>query len=182
MAVRERTIESLMLEDPGSLWELLNGDLREKPPMSIRHGGVMSYLDHLLQQQLDRAVYRVHPNHARLRLPSGGVYVPDVVVIPVELMRPTWDRPDGLDLYSAPMPLVVEVWSPSTGTFDVRSKVADYQQRGDLEIWFLHPFERTLTAWRRQPDGSYTEELYRSGPVRPVALPDVTIDLDTLFE
>jgi hypothetical protein len=38
-----------------------------------------------------------------------------------------------------------------------------------------------LTAWRRQPDGGYTEEIFRSGSVRPVALPDVSIDLDRLL-
>ncbi len=77
---------------------------------------------------------------------------------------------------------MAEVWSPSTGGTDVRTKIAEYQERGDLEIWFLHPFERTLLAWRRQPDGTYTEELYRIGKVQPVALPDVTIDLETLLE
>jgi len=24
-----------------------------------------------------------------------------------------------------------------------------------LEIWRIHPDERTLTSWQRQPDGSY---------------------------
>ena len=79
------------------------------------------------------------------------------------------------------MPLVVEVWSPSTGDYDVETKLQEYQRRGDLEIWRIHPYEQTLTAWRRQPDGSYTETLYRGGRVQPVALPNVTIDLDDLF-
>jgi hypothetical protein len=46
----------------------------------------------------------------------------------------------------------------------------------------IHPFDRTLTAWRRQPDGSYTESYYSGGSVQPVALPGVAIDLDTLFD
>jgi Uma2 family endonuclease len=56
-----------------------------------------------------------------------------------------------------------------------------YQQRGDREIWLIHPDERTLTAWRRPPDGSYEETVYREGSVSPVALPGVTIHLAALF-
>lgn len=60
-------------------------------------------------------------------------------------------------------------------------KLPEYQRRGDLEIWRIHPSERTLTAWRREPDGSYAESLYRGGTVHPVALPGVSIDLEALF-
>src|SRR3712207_8267863 len=50
-------------------------------------------------------------------------------------------------------------------------------ERGDLEIWRIHPYERTLTAWRRQPDGSYGEAVHTLGIIHPVALPNVAIDL-----
>ncbi len=35
-------------------------------------------------------------------------------------------------------------------------------------------------AWRRQPDGTYTETRYTGGSIQPVALPGVSIDLDWL--
>jgi len=41
--------------------------------------------------------------------------------------------------------------------------------------------ERTLTAWRRQPDGSYETTVYTSGVVQPDALPRVKIGLAALF-
>jgi Uma2 family endonuclease len=78
--------------------------------------------------------------------------------------------------------LIVEVWSRSTGDFDVDAKLPEYQRRGDLEIWRIHPYERTLITWRRQADGTYNELLYTAGAVQPMALPDVTIDLDALFD
>ena len=56
-----------------------------------------------------------------------------------------------------------------------------YHQRGDLEIWYVHPYERTLTAWRRRPDGMYAESVYRGGVVRPESLSGVAINLDALF-
>jgi Uma2 family endonuclease len=87
-----------------------------------------------------------------------------------------------LAIIADPLPLVVEVWSPSTGGYDVDAKLPIYQQRGDLEIWRIHPFERTVTAWRRQANGSYTETIYREGILAPVALPGVSITLDELFD
>jgi Uma2 family endonuclease len=83
--------------------------------------------------------------------------------------------------YTEALPLVVEIWSPSTGDYDIAAKLPLYRQRGDQEIWFLHPYERTLTAWRRQPDGSYAEDFYPGGIVPVAALPGLTIDLDALL-
>ena len=50
------------------------------------------------------------------------------------------------------------------------------------EIWRIHPYERTLTAWRRLPDGSYDETVHHEGVVSPTALPGVEIDLAALFD
>jgi hypothetical protein len=35
---------------------------------------------------------------------------------------------------------------------------------------------------RRQPDGTYSETVYYGGTVQPAFLPNVTIDLDQLFD
>ena len=91
------------------------------------------------------------------------------------------EMPQRLEVYDEPMPLVVEVWSPSTGDYDVEEKLREYQRRGDLEIWRIHPYKRTLTAWVRQPNGSYSETLYRSGTIRPTNLTGVEFDLAGLF-
>ena len=181
MPVSERTYLQLALEDPNQ-WELHCGHLRRKPGMTYEHNRVASRLFFRLRQQLDEERFDVRLGMGHLRRSAESYYIPDVSVIPMELTRPLRGRPDVLEAYDAPLPLVVEVWSPSTGEYDVDSKVPEYQRRGDLEIWRIHPFDRTLTAWRRQPDGSYAESHYTGGTVQPVALPNVTIDLDTLFD
>jgi Uma2 family endonuclease len=162
--------------------ELHHGQLREKPGMSVEHGDVMTHLVELLLRQLDRGEYRVRPGHARLRRSADTYYVPDIVVIPTAMQRPLRARPGSLDAYADPLPLVVEIWSPSTGDYDISEKLKDYQRRGDLEIWRIHPYERTLTTWRRSPTGGYVESIYHDGTVRPEFLPDVAIDLEVLFE
>jgi Uma2 family endonuclease len=178
----EEAYRQFALGDPQGQWELYRGELREKPGMSVEHGGVMDGLLAFLYDQLDRNEYRIRITHARLRRSADTYYVPDIAVIPTPVVQALLERPGSLDAYPEPLPLVVEIWSPSTGRYDINEKLPDYQERGDLEIWYVHPYERTLTAWRRRPDGAYSESVYRGGMVRPESLPGVAIDLDALFE
>lgn len=182
MSVSERTYRQLAMEDPHGHWELHCGTLRQKPDMTVEHNFITKRLFGRFIQQLDEDQFDVRANMGQVRRSSESYYIPDLFVVPMELVRPNRRRSDVLEAYYAPLPLVVEVWSPSTGDYDVDTKLPEYQRRGDLEIWRVHPFDRTLIAWRRQPDGSYTETLYTGGAIRPVAVPGVTIDLDTLFD
>ena len=181
MVVSAETFERVALEDPEGHWELHCGRLRRKPGMTFEHNEVMHQLGFQFHRQLDRNRYRVRINTGHARRLESTYYIPDVFVIPVAYTEPLRGRQDRLEAYGDPLPLVVEVWLRSTGGYDVEEKFPEYRRRGDLEIWRIHPYERTLTAWRRQPDGSYTETLYQGGTVQPVALPGVTIDLDALF-
>jgi Uma2 family endonuclease len=180
--VSEETYRRLALGDPGGQLELHRGQLVEKPGMSVVHGGVLDFLVLLLHNQLDRDMHRLRIGHARLRQSADTYYVPDIAVIPTAMVKALLENPHSLDAYSEPLPLVVEIWSPSTGNYDINAKLPDYQQRGDREIWYIHPYQRTLTAWRRQPDGRYTETVYHGGTVHSASLPGVTIDLDELFD
>ena len=180
MPVSEQTYLQLALEDPNQ-WELHCGRLRRKPSMTAEHNRVGGELFFRLKQQLDGSQFDVRLFSGHVRRTAENYYIPAVFVIPIGLVQPLRGLRDVLEAYDAPLPLVVEVWSPSTGEYDVDAKLPEYQRRGDLEIWRIHPFDRTLTAWRRQPDGTYTESHYTGGTVQPVALPGVTIDLDTLF-
>ncbi len=180
MPVSEKTYRQLALEDFEGQWELHCGKLVQKPGMSYEHGHLTNRLVLWLGRQLDEDEYTVRSNHARTRT-SGSYYLPDVCVVPMALVRPHRGE-RGLEFYDASLPLVVEVWSPSTGDYDLNEKLREYQRRGDSEIWLIHPYDRTLTAWRRQPDGSYAESLFTSGIVEPVALPSVRIDLDRFFD
>jgi Uma2 family endonuclease len=183
MVVSAKTYEQVALEDPDGQWELYHGCLRQKPGMTFDHNRTIRKLAIRLTKQLDEFEFEVAMDLSRLHITTGSYYIPDLAVIPVALARRGQkDRATGLEVYEESLPLVVEVWSPSTGDYDVEVNLQEYKLRGDAEIWRLHPYERTLTAWRRQPDGSYTESLYRGGIVVPIALPNVGIDLDALFE
>ncbi|MGI8551563.1 MAG: Uma2 family endonuclease [Dehalococcoidia bacterium] len=183
MPISEATYERVALEDREGRWELVCGRLRRKPGMTVEHYDVMRALIRRLITQVEEGEFAVSMESPRLRISTGTYFLPDVCVIPrAAVQRKRRETSGRLEVYDEPMPLVVEVWSPSTGEYDVNDKLREYQWRGDLEIWRIHPYERTLIAWRHQPDGSYSETLYRGGTVQPVALPGVTIELERLFE
>ncbi|MGH2561870.1 MAG: Uma2 family endonuclease [Thermomicrobiales bacterium] len=173
---------ALILEDHEGRWELHRGQLVERPGMSSSHNDVTLELVYHLRHQLPRDRYRVRVDGARLRRDEESIYIPDIAVVPYDMAAPLMGKPRPPEIYTDPVLLVVEVWSPSTGEIDLKEKLPVYQRRGDLEIWHVHPFDRTLTAWRRQPDGRYSKDVFRTGTVEPIGLPGVAIELEALFD
>jgi Uma2 family endonuclease len=175
----EQEYEDFVLSGVDGQWELHDGMLVEKPGISWKHLDVIAELVHLLRSQLDRSQYAVFAE-GRARRPTDTIFLPDVMVLPAAYGQDIADDP-GLAIFSEPLILVVGVWSQSTGDYDLETKLPVYQQRGDRDIWLLHPFERTLLRRVRQPDGSYIESIHRGGIINLAALPDVEIDLDWLL-
>jgi Uma2 family endonuclease len=77
---------------------------------------------------------------------------------------------------------VAEVWSPSTGGYDVDQKIPEYRRRGDAEIWRLHPYDRTVTIHRRLLDGTYEVSIVSTGVVTLLEFPDVHVNIAALFD
>jgi Uma2 family endonuclease len=181
MVVRARTVEEIMLEEPDRFWEVHRGRLREKPAMSESHNRVIWRLIRDLSTQLDPARFEARVNMGRVRYGATTYYIPDIYVVPVVGPTTIRNQPYKLEVFDQPLPLVVEGWSPSTGGYDVNEKLPEYKGRGDREIWRLHVLDFALTAWRRQPDGTYVDTIHHSGKIVPIALPGVVFNLDDLF-
>jgi Uma2 family endonuclease len=181
MPVSEATYERVALEAEDDIWEWHCGRLRKKPEMTYLHNDLMNQLMVDIARQVASGAYRFRVNSGRVRRPGSAHFVPDVMVIPRALIRPWRDAPEALEQYDAPLPFVAEVWSRSTGDYDVETKFPEYRSRGDLVIWRIHSYERTVTAWERRPDGTYDERVYRAGRVAIPSLPGVTIELEALF-
>lgn len=180
-SMTDEAFEQLALGDPDGRWELWDGVSRRKPGMTFQHNDLAFELGHALRLQLDRARFRVRVDAGHVRRPRKSYFIPDVFVIPAATFAPLIDDWEHLEAYTDPLPLVGEVLSRTTRRYNLGLKLEEYRNRGDLEIWLIDPRRRTLTAWRRQPDGTYTETVQTGGVVRPVALPGVAIDLDALF-
>jgi Uma2 family endonuclease len=180
MPISEATYELVALEDPEGKWELARCGLRRKPDMTQYHNHIAWVLGHTIQQQLPLDQFEVRVNAGRVRLETGQHYITDVMVVPLPLAGADWEAAS-LETYSEPLPLVAEVWSPRTGDYDVDEKLAEYKRRGDHEIWLLHPREKGVRGWRKQPDDSYVEFSATSGAVPVRSLPGVTVQLESLF-
>jgi Uma2 family endonuclease len=181
MKVSEQQYLQLVMDDPENRWELIDGEPVCRPAMTSKHEDITAYLGGYLIAQLDRREFRVRIAGSRVRYSESNYFIPDVFVTPTSLVLPQEDvvAPEA---FRQPLPLVVEVWSPSTGRRDLELKLQRYREQGHAEIWFIHPFDRTLTAWRLQSDGTYSEKVFTNGIIQLDALPGVTIDLDLLFD
>lgn len=181
IALSAEEYERVALGESDANWELWDGRLREKPGMSVSHGRSLSRLVKQLMPQLDERLFEIRINGGHLYRAERSYFVPDLFVVAASDVAGIEDAPGVLETYRAPMALVVEIWSQSTGRYDIDDKLPAYQERGDLEIWWLHPYEWTLTIWRRLEDGGYARSVLTGGSVEPVALPGVTVDLDAVF-
>lgn len=176
----EQDFEAFLLTGIEGHWELHDGVLVEKSPMTWDHQVVMINLALQLGRQVPKDAYRVQVE-SRVRRPEATVFQPDVMVIPEHYGDEFRNQPGRLAIFSRPLPLVAEVWSVSTGEYDVMAKLPIYMQRGDAEIWLIHPYEKTVKSWRRQLDGTYSSSTHNEGVIRLAALPDVVIDVAELF-
>lgn len=180
--VDEEIYVRIALDDPDTKWELLDGILVEKPGMSFTHLSVVMLLGSVITRQIDPRQFLVITNDGRLRRTSRNYLIPDVSVVRMDLLRRLRQaQPEGLGVFEEPLLFVAEAWSRSTGRYDVNVKIPTHKLRGDQEIWRIHPFERTVTAWRRRSDGEYDELQFTGGTVQLHALPSVVVDLDALF-
>ncbi len=179
-SVSEQEFLRLAETDPDGFWELVDGVPRSKPPMCAEHNRTAFELAFRLRLAIDPARYELRVNSSLVRWSERASFIPDVAVLPRDQVR-TQEGTGKIERYAEPLPFVVEIWSPSTGGYDLDVKVTAYKARGDAEIWRLHPYQRTLTRWLRQPDGSYPELVHTGGVVALGALRGVSIDLDALF-
>lgn len=182
MAVSLATYHRLVQEDPEGRWEYWQGRPRRKIGMTAEHEHLGSRLARLIIAQSNADDFEVRMQGAKLRASSGHYFIPDVSVLrQSQVLLKLDQRSTDLEIYDEPVPFVAEVWSPSTGEYDVDAKFPEYQWRGDEEIWRVHPHELAVTIWVRQPDGSYAERVVREGAVTLSSVPDITIDLERLF-
>jgi Uma2 family endonuclease len=72
---------------------------------------------------------------------------------------------------------VAEVLSPSTARHDQTVKLSAYERAGVREVWFIAPFDRTLTIYQLEA-GNYgpATTLELKGRTQLTAVPGVTID------
>jgi len=162
--------------------ELVDGEIREMPPVGGVHGDITSRVDRRLAEHVERhggGKVLVGDVGFVLGLPHdpGRVRAPDVAFVATARL-PEGRLPEGF--FRGAPDLAVEVLSPSDDPVDVQQKVRDYLEAGARLVWVLAPRARTATIYRA--DGS--ARLLREGEHLDGedVLPGLVIPLAELFE
>jgi Uma2 family endonuclease len=137
-------------------FELIDGEVVEKPPVGMRSSLVGARLLSLLSAYCQEhtlgwvfgadAGYRCSPGASRL------VRKPDISFVRQERL-PGGHIPDG-DSRLAP-DLVVEVVSSNDAVYDLDRKVEEFLAAGTRLVWVVNPRQRTVLAHRL--DGTVTK-------------------------
>ena len=162
--------------------ELIDGIayIREPPAPSRPHQELVGELYHQVRLALEGKPHRAYVAPFDVRLPKAGeadeqidtVVQPDVLIVRDLLkldMRGMRGAPDW----------IAEVLSPTTAGHDQIVKLPIYERAGVLEVWFVHPTDRTLIIHRLE-GGHYRcpTVLELKGRTAISAIPGVSIDWD----
>jgi Uma2 family endonuclease len=163
-------------ERDGKLYELIDGELREKTvgcKALFIAGQIMTRLNAHFYPHTGAAVCEVMiycfngRRHGRK---------PDVVYVKLSRL-PNNEIPEG-DLFVAP-DLVVEVLSPGNSGTEVDDKLAEYLDAGVLLVWIVNPDRKTIRIFRQ--DG--THRLVRASEAieNELALPGFRLIVGEVF-
>src|SRR5688572_23143747 len=82
-----KDVTTALLETTDGRSELYDGELREKPMMTFGHNHAVMKLFYQLFQRLPADDFHERVNAGHLAIPNGDSYVPDLMVVPVSVMR-----------------------------------------------------------------------------------------------
>lgn len=164
--------------------ELINGIayVKEPPAPSPSHQEIVGELHFQVKLALEGNSCRTYVAPFDVRLPRSEEADDriDTVVQPDVLIVCDLSKIDERGMRGAP-DWIAEVLSPSTASHDQIIKVPAYERAGVLEVWLVHPTDRTVTIYRLE-DGHYARPviLELKGRTAIGAVPGVSIDWDRL--
>ena len=159
---------------PDARTELIEGEIRDMPPIGCPHSVTVAWLHRQLSKVVDERALVVE--QYPLRLSRHTEPQPDLMVL-----RPRRDRywrahPSARDVL-----LLVEV-SDSSWLYDREIKMPLYASYGVPEAWLVDLGVTELSCYRAPHGGSFVEHTATRAPgALPVPLLDVCVDLSQLF-
>jgi Uma2 family endonuclease len=160
---------------PGVRLELIDGEIIEMSPIGSPHASVLAELTRRLNFAAgERAIARPQ---CPLVLGEESAPEPDIA-----LLKPRTDRYFGRHPRAADALLVIEV-SDGTLQFDLRTKAPLYARAGVVEMWVVDVDRREIRVFRDPDPSGYRTTFAVSGStaVQPLAFPDISVPVETLF-
>lgn len=164
--------------------ELIDGVayIREPPAPSRPHQELVGELYLQIRLALEGKRCRAYVAPFDVRLPKAGETDDqiDTVVQPDVLIVCDLNKLDVRGMRGAP-DWLAEVLSPTTASHDQIVKLPVYERAGVLEVWLIHPTDRTLTIYRLE-SGRYGRPIVHQlkGRTTMSAISGVSIDWDRL--
>lgn len=156
-------------------FELIDGEVIEMPPPSIKHQrlvfGLAKRID-LLKPDGEVFISPIETYLDEYNIPQ-----PDVVWVASDSACKIED----LRLVGAP-DLVVEVLSPGTAKRDKTAKFSLYEKHGCREYWMVDPEMSLIEVWKRGTNGFERQGVYGDGDTfESAVLGAKTVDVSTVF-
>ena len=155
--------------------ELIRGEIRQMPPIGIRHGAVVDRLGRLSMELLpsDRALVRIRGMLTAPALESAPE--PDIL----------WLAPgDYFERHPVPedVLLVIEV-AESSLRGDTGEKARLYAEAGIADYWVVNVLDDCVEIFREPEPGGYQSRQTRRGDeqIRPLAFAELVITPSMLF-
>ena len=177
------TVEQWGELDGETRYDLVNGQLKERPDVAFWHEILLGHLfamlyDHIADHDLGLLV----SSKAKLKISKFGGREPDIFFVSKALFHLV-----GKNLFKGVPPLVIEILSPTTANEDRVDKRQEYAGLGVGQYWFVDFQNRRIEVYelRRQPDGTLDYELVDSPSgndvFRPVIFPGLEIPLSMIW-
>lgn len=164
--------------------ELIDGTayVREPPAPSRSHQEWVGELYFQVRLALEGKSWRAYVAPFDVRLPKDGEVdeLIDTVVQPDVLIVRDPAKLDERGMRGAP-DWIAEVLSPATARHDQTVKLRAYERAGVLEVWLVHPGDRTMIVYRLE-DGRYGRPSVHGleGRITISVIPGASIDWDRL--
>jgi len=164
--------------------EIVHGESRIMPPPNKKHGYLLKKLSKVLEKQLDDSEYEVLSQSTGLGIERVPLTyrIPDLMVFRTESLGRDRAETASNDPYIWTVPeLLVECLSPSNRKGSIQELLADYARIAVPEVWLLDPQPPQFTSYRYESVALKQWLTTESGPVTPLLLPNVAVDLAELW-
>lgn len=160
----------------GAPYQLIGGDLLKSPPPVPYHQGLGSRL-HIHFITLEEA------GKGKVYLSPIGVYLSETETYQPDLLFISADRYHiiGAKKIEGAPDIVVEILSPSSAYYDLRSKKNVYEQSGVKEYWIVDPMEKSIELYSNTDEGFVLKERRKSGTIASALYPELEISVERLF-
>jgi Uma2 family endonuclease len=168
--------ESLLMPE-SNLEEVIDGELHTMPPATLDHNFIIELLHELFLRQMPRRCFCLQTTGFLMNRDPLRYRIPDLAIVDRESVQR--ERRTAVDPYSRTVPeLVIEVISPANRKGSRQRLLQNYAEFGVPETLFFYTESRTYESYA----GVALVQSAQAGIVSPRTMPEVSIDLDKLWE